>query len=418
MKETDTTKNWEQVIKDNNLGVKQGELVMLVAKSRSGRSTTGSLTLKQFPTLYKFDTKGKVREWRMEVSGNQYRTVAGLQDGQQVTSGWTTAIGKNIGRANETTPEQQAILEVEAQYKKKSSGEYHNNLKNISKGAKYFKPMLATKWEKRKDKIKYENQIFVQPKLDGIRCLFSADGPYSRTGKPIVAIPHIEELLAPLFEAYPDAVLDGELYNHELKEDFNEIVSMVRKTKPELEDIKKSAEMVEYHVYDFPGMLDSSFSDRLNELERLIAEFNLDGVVKLVDTIIANNEQDVDDSYGEFLEDGYEGGIIRLNDIYHQKRANSLIKRKDFEDAEFTIIRIEEGNGNWAGVAKRVFFKNDLDGREVGAGLKGSREYAKHVLDNKESYIGKEVTVQFFTRTPDGVPRFPIAKRLHKDKRW
>jgi len=371
------------------------------------------------PTLYKLDTKGKVREWRMEVDGNQYRTIAGLQSGNQVTSGWTTAEAKNVGSSNEKTPAEQATAEVESQYKKKLSGEYHEDIKNIDQGAKFFKPMLANKWEKRKDKINYADDVFVQPKLDGIRCIANRDGVWSRTGKPIVSIPHIVEILAPLFAAYPDAVLDGELYNHDLKEDFNSIVSMVRKAKPAAEDIAKSAEMVQYHVYDFPGWIHNSFNVRSAELARLVDEFDLGEIVKFVPTVGVRNEDEVDVAYGEYLELGYEGGIIRLNGPYDQKRSNSLIKRKDFEDAEFTIIRIEEGRGNWAGVAKKVFFTNDQGAcGEVGAGLKGSKSYAKHVLDNAASYIGKQVTIQFFTRTPDLVPRFPIAKVLHEDKRW
>lgn len=370
------------------------------------------------PTLYKLDTKGKVREWRMEVNGDQYRTIAGLQDGNQVVSGWTTVEGKNIGNSNETSPAEQALLEVASQYKKKLSGEYHSDINTISEGAKFFKPMLAQGWAKRKDKINYSGDVYVQPKLDGIRCIANRDGVWSRTGKPIAAIPHIVALLAPLFAEYPDAVLDGELYNHDLKEDFNSIVSMVRKAKPEAADLAASAKMVQYHVYDFPGMIDDKFNDRIIELTRLVNEFDFGDAIQLVTTIHVTSEAEVDAAYGEYLEDGYEGGIIRLNDVYHQKRSNSLIKRKDFEDAEFTIIRIEEGNGNWAGLAKRVVFKLDTDGREVGAGLKGSKSYAKHVIDNAESYIGKQVTVQFFTRTPDGVPRFPIAKVLHEDKRW
>ena len=376
--------------------------------------------MNQYPTLYKTDTKGKTREWRMEIDGDQYRTVAGLQDGQQVTSGWTTAESKNVGSSNEKSPEQQAIAEVESQYKKKLSGEYHEDIKNISEGAKFFKPMLANKWEKRKDKINYiADKVFVQPKLDGIRCIANRDGVWSRTGKPIVAIPHIVAALAPLFEKYPEAVLDGELYNHDLKEDFNSIVSMVRKAKPEAADIAKSAEMVQYHVYDFPGMLTSAFDVRSDTLDNLVDMFALGDIVKFVPTVEVKNEDEVDVAYGEYLADGYEGGIIRLNGPYDQKRSNSLIKRKDFEDAEFTITRIEEGRGNWAGLAKRVFFTNDQgECGEVGAGLKGSKSYAKHVLDNAESYIGKQVTIQFFTRTPDLVPRFPIAKVLHEDKRW
>lgn len=117
-----------------------------------------------FPTLYKIDTKGKVREWRMEVEGNRYRTIAGLQNGKQVTSEWTIAEAKNAGRANATTAEEQAIAEVQSQYTKKLDVDYHYTVDTI-KQAKIFKPMLADKWESRKDKIQYP--VFVQAKLDG-----------------------------------------------------------------------------------------------------------------------------------------------------------------------------------------------------------------------------------------------------------
>ena len=374
-------------------------------------------------TLYKRDTKGKVREWRMEIDGARYRTISGLQDGEQVTTEWTVAKGKNVGRANETTDEEQAAAEVQSQYEKKLKVDYHTSLGDVDV-IKVYKPMLATSWEKRKSKISWEMRIFFQPKLDGIRCIAMKSGLFSRTGKPIVACPHIYAALAPVFKKYPNAVLDGELYNHDLKHDFNQIVSMVRQTKPTKSDIQKSESMVQYHVYDLASSEDTFASriDQLSDLVNLVTDVPSKRsqlpYIQLVTTRRVADEKELDTHYGAAIQSGYEGGIIRLDDVYQQKRSNFLIKRKDFEDAEFTIVRIEEGKGNWSGVAKRVFFENDVDGREVGAGLKGSKDYARHVLENADSYIGKQVTVQFFTRTPDGVPRFPIAKQLHKDKRW
>jgi ATP-dependent DNA ligase len=233
------------------------------------------------------------------------------------------------------------------------------------------------------------------------------------------------EALKPLFEKYPDSICDGELYNHYLRDDFNAIVSMVRKTKLTQEDLDLSRRLVEYHVYDLPSEADLPFSKRFGALVEMMLKSKVskaspehDLPIKIVETKVAKSEQEVDDAYGSFLEKGYEGGIIRLDSGgYEQKRSSLLIKRKEFEDSEFEIIRIEEGLGNWSGAAKRVVFRNN-DGREVGAGLKGSREYARTVLAEADQYIGKKVTVQFFTRTPDGVPRFPIAKILHKDERW
>jgi DNA ligase-1 len=355
----------------------------------------------------------------METDGDRFRTIAGLQDGNQVTSEWTVTLPKNEGRVNATTAEQQAELEVKALYSKKLRVDYFETVEEIDV-PKMTKPMLATGWEKRKGKIDYSDTVWVQPKLDGIRCIASRNGLFSRTGKRIVAVPHVFEALQPLFEKHPDAVLDGELYNHDLHDDFNAIVSMVRKTKvnPKVFDISK--ELVEYHVYDNPGNMEMGFGDRFNLLADQLIETHVSGndsPVRLVLTMYAHSEAEVNAHYDSFLSQGYEGGIIRLDGPYEKKRSNLLIKRKDFEDDEFEIVRIEEGLGNWSGAAKRVVFKIE-DGREVGSGLKGTREYARTVLAEADDYVGKKVTIQFFTRTPDGIPRFPIAKILHKEDRW
>lgn len=373
--------------------------------------------MQKFPTLYKRDSKGQIREWYMEVDGDRYRTTAGLQDGQQVTSEWTIAEAKNVGRSNETTPEEQAVSEVESQYKKKLDVDYHKHVEDVDT-PKIFEPMLAAKWEKRASKIDYNEPVFIQPKLDGIRCIMTKHGAFSRTGKPIVAVPHIIKTLAPVFEEDPDAVIDGELYNHDLKHDFNTIVSMVRKEKLKPEDLELSERMVQYHVYDYPGLMHESFSDRFDRLLDLCYHDVYKPHIEVVKTINVSSEEEVDNAYGSFIEQGYEGGIIRLNGTYEQKRSNQLIKRKDFDDEEFIILAVEEGKGNWSGCAKKIYIST-LEGRECGeATIQGSMDYCRHVLINAESYIGKQATVVFFGYTPDGALRFPVAKVLHEDKRW
>jgi DNA ligase 1 len=365
------------------------------------------IMMKVFPTLYKKDVKGKVRVWHMETDGARFRTVAGLQDGEKVTSEWKVTHAKNVGRANATTDVEQAEAEVLALYKKRLEREYHEQLADINE-VRFFKPMLASKWEDFMKKPKFP--IYFQPKLDGIRCIANRDGVFSREGKQFVSVPHVEAALKPFFDANPDAVLDGELYNHDLKDDFNEIVSIVKKTKPSAADILKSESMAQYHVYDFPSV-DGSFTDRYDAIDAVQCDY-----VKKVYTVECQNEFDCDLAYNQALEDGYEGGIYRVDAEYQQKRSKFLIKRKEFEDQEFRIVRVEEGQGNWSGYAKRVIFEND-DGREVGAGLKGNQAYCRQVLQDAHQYVGGQVTVQFFTRTPDGVPRFPIAKALFKGKR-
>jgi DNA ligase-1 len=215
----------------------------------------------QHPTLYKRDTAGKIRVWYLERQGDSYRTVAGIKDGNLVTSDWTVCTGKQ-GR----TDEQQAEFEVASGYEHQLTREYHATEDTVDQ-PKFFKPMLAHKYEG------YAGTAWAQPKLDGIRCLASAAGLFSREGKPILGAPHVMEALAPLFEANPGVQFDGELYNHDLKDDFNAIVSMVKKQNPTAEQLTKSASLVQYHIYDLPSSPEG-FSKRVVELREILGAGN------------------------------------------------------------------------------------------------------------------------------------------------
>jgi DNA ligase-1 len=192
---------------------------------------------------------------------------------------------------------------------------------------------------------------------------------------------------------------------------------MVRREKLTEEDLKLSSEKVQYHVYDFPGLMHEPFEVRMDCLVELCYRLDYQPTVQVVNTVSVSDESKIDEAYGKFIEAGYEGGIIRLNGPYEQKRSNNLIKRKDFDDDEFTIIRVEEGKGNWAGCAKKIYIVTS-EGHECEATIQGSMDYCRHVLENAESYIGKQATVAFFGYTPAGALRFPVAKVLHEDTRW
>jgi len=363
--------------------------------------------------IFKRDSKGQTRTWRMESVGGSYRTIAGILGGQLVESGWTVCEGKNVGRSNETTPEQQALLEVASAYEHKLTREYHRDVNEIGKGAHFFKPMLAKEYTT-------FAPGFAQPKLDGVRCIVTVDGMFSRQGKPIAGAPHIFEALAPLFDADEDLILDGELYNHDLKDDFNTIISLVRKANPSAAELETSAKMVQYHVYDMPSH-DAHFPSRITAVARLFLNSGIysgaapTGPIRIVPTVPANTAEKFDHAHGAWLEAGYEGSMWRAGDAmtrYEQKRSKHLLKRKEFQDKEFPCLRIEEGLGNWAGLAKRVVFQLP-DGRECGAGIRGNMQRAKELL----SETHKEVTVRYFALTPDGVPRFPVVTAFHGEGR-
>jgi DNA ligase-1 len=200
---------------------------------------------------------------------------------------------------------------------------------------KIIEPMLADKFKGWDDKWKF---VYSQPKLDGMRCLATKDGLFSRQGKPIVSCPHIIQALQTTFEVFPDLVLDGELYNHKFRDNFNELISIARQTKLSAEDLAKSAELLEYHVYDMIG--DSRFSDRGDFLLNLpIFRFrNVHPSIKLVTTTQIFSPDELDAEYAELLSMGYEGQMIRFDAPYEQKRSKSLLKRKEFQDEEFDLL--------------------------------------------------------------------------------
>ena len=118
------------------------------------------------------------------------------------------------------------------------------------------KPMLA--YAASKKPIDYTKPVFIQPKLDGVRCVIQSEchgsswmvKAYSRTGKEWKNIDHILKQLKPFFQKYPKVILDGELYNHDLRDDFEKIISLVRKTKPTDEDRLEAAKLTQFHCYD------------------------------------------------------------------------------------------------------------------------------------------------------------------------
>lgn len=368
--------------------------------------------MKTYPTLYKRTTTGAIQVWWMEQNGNGYRTHSGQLDGSIVVSAWTHAEPKNVGRTNATTAEEQATLEIEAKYTKKiEQGKYFNDKRAVDSLVKFFSPMLAHKF----DPDRIEEHFYLQPKLNGCRCISDAKGLWSRNGKPFVNTPHIEEALQDFFASNPTARLDGELYNHKYNTKFQSLISSIKKAKPDAASIAKSAEVVEYHIYDFPSH-PGNFGERWSALEDLFRTFHLEDstVIHLCPTWRSSDVKTAQGLHERNKARGYEGSIVRLDKPYENKRTFSLMKYKDFQDAEFEIMDILEGKGNWAGYAKKVKcrlptgVRNSKGEDFFEAGVKGDKVYAKNLLDEKYLHLGKLATIVFQELSEYGVPIFPI----------
>ena len=267
--------------------------------------------------------------------------------------------------------------------------------------------MLAYKVGK-KD-VDWSGKIFIQPKLDGVRCIFTKDGAFSRTGKQFKNVAHLEEDLEDFFNDNPNSVLDGELYNHDLKHDFEKIISLVRKTKPTDKDRFEAGNLVQYHVYDTiaEGV---NYEDRYNWLR-----INLP-IARTMTLIVNTTVDSIDEAkmlHDVHLAQGYEGSMLRTNGFYEQKRSYNLQKFKDFHDTEATIIGYEAGKGKFTGLIGKFFMQDD-DGNKFGCPIGKGYNFKdrKFILDNIHNYIGERATFTYFQRTNAGSYRHPLFKAL------
>jgi DNA ligase-1 len=361
-------------------------------------------------TIYKRTQTGATQEWTIEVVGNKYRTISGQTDGKKITNEWTIVYGKNTGKLNETTDKEQTMKEAVAKRTKKLESGYFENIKHINK-TQYFEPMLASKWEDSKDKITYP--IFSQAKLDGIRCIVTSEGMFSRNGKAIISAPHIFDSLKPLFKTNPDLIFDGELYADKFANDFNKIVSLVKKTKPTDADLKESKKNIEYHIYDLPSS-DKNFVHRAYDLGILFeTRSELHPHCKLVDTRKVEDENSVMEQYELLVDAGYEGQILRLDKKYENKRSKFLMKHKSFIDEEYTIVDVCEGEGNKTNMVGYMTFKT-ADGKPFKSNVKATFEESEEMFRNRKQLIGKQATIKYFNLTPDGIPRFPYVINIDR----
>ncbi len=365
--------------------------------------------MKALPTLYKRSATGAILQWTMYISDFTYYAEYGQVGGLLQRSAVIIAEPKNIGRANATTAEEQAQFEAESAWKKKMAQEnYVMNIEDIDNVA-FLSPMLAYAYNHKFDSAKHK---FIQPKLDGIRCNMHYDTStrqivaISRHNKPFFSVDHIKAVLLPILSIYPGLHIDGELYNHALHDDFNKIVSIVKKQKLTITDKEIAKRFIRYNIYDLwdenqPNM---PFNERYTLAYNL---FYNEPYIDLVDTSGVASARDIDDKFKEYTARGYEGAIIRSNEAYQHKRCNNLLKYKEFHEAEFEVLGIYQGRSGTKAEFAEIQLSN---GKTCKATLAFTDEECEAIMDKAFDYIGCKASVQFFGYTPDGKLRFPVLK--------
>ena len=270
------------------------------------------------------------------------------------------------------------------------------------------KAMLAHKFDK--SRVDWNEVVYIQPKLDGVRCLFTKDGAFSRNHKQFMNVRHIEMALKSFFDQHPNVTLDGELYNHKLKHNFEKIISLVRKQKPTDTDRLDAQHLVQFHCYDYIDNDNQSYAERQ---ANLTCSNIYDAQIKYVQAKRVTSYEQARDIHAQYLEDGYEGSIIRLNGLYKQGRSYDLMKFKDFSDTEATIVGYEIGKGKRSGTLGKFLM---LDDEGVKFGCPPGKGYTykdlADMLKNIDQFIGKRATFTYFQRTNAGSYRHPLYKGL------
>lgn len=411
-------------------------------------------------TLYTLNKNGTYQQWKVFVDGNTMIVEFGREGGKLQTK-TTVCTPKNVGRSNETTGEQQAILEAESKWEKQLRLGYRENKEDLFE-IPSKSPMLAADATKKSHMIQYPCHI--SKKLDGLRVLvtFNDNGEpvfNSRGNKTYPVQGLLVEQVKELRRLTGFNEFDGEIYIHGLP--LQKIVSLVKKWRTE-EDIEKeinkeylkevakwkkdpsnyiakpeknllmyggyTSEDLEYYIFDIPSTLPfyseesqddgweppKSRETALAQIDHVITDSMVEGneygdiplsLIKVVLGEVAETEEEVKDSIGYFMQQGYEGTIIRnfKGKYEYGQRSNDLLKWKLFKEDEALVIDVEEDkNGEGVLVCK------DRYGVIVKMKIKGTHQ--ERLYENQLKNIDKWINFTYQAKTEDNNYQFPVGQ--------
>ena len=341
-------------------------------------------------TLYKEQYEWSISYCKNHDGSYSLITKHGTTGGKLVEHVSIIKEGKNIGKKNETTVEEQARLEAQREWDKKKKQGYHvKNETNV-----IIKPMLAQEYKK---VVHYP--AWVQPKLDGVRCLIYMENGevifQSRQNNRYEPLEHLVDEVKGILLRAPGIVLDGELYAHDIG--FENVISMVRRAKVRHPDIHK----IKYHLYDL--FYKEEEMTYLLRRSLLCSLYKDEPNVVLVHTIQVSSLSEINELLHKFITLHYEGIMIRGNGVYKHGRSKDLLKYKLFKDDEFEVVGHHEGNG---GIP---IFECKIGDKIFSVAMKGTMESKVERMENVTSYYGKMLTVKYQELSSDGIPRFPVG---------
>jgi ATP-dependent DNA ligase len=380
---------------------------------------------KKLAPLYQKNANGKIYCWSINIIEEgkcvYVETKHGQLDGKMILSKKEIKSGKRIGTIGETSKIGQAYLVSKSKWKNKiKKGGYFETI-NDAKNIVFISPMLAHTFDfntlGKKRGVNIILPAILQKKIDGWRCLANCEINLNssilqlktRSGTLYESenYTHIIKELKTIDEFKNGLYIDGEFYTNEIP--FEELGLLKKSNK-----IDEKFKLVKYFVYDcfYIDKLDTPFIKRYELLEKITK--NMDNII-LVENKIVKNSEDIKKNFKTYVDAGYEGVMLRnINSPYEiDKRSKHLQKYKEFKEDEFKIIGFKEASGNDKGTI--VWKCITKDGHEFSVRPKGTREFRKKLFKNGKKYIGKYLTVIYFSMTKYGIPRMPVGKSVRED---
>lgn len=349
--------------------------------------------------LYRKNALG-LGTWRIWAEGAKLIYChAVVENGAEILHSDTVelnASGRNL--------EQQVELEMDSRVSRMLDKGYKYSRDEALAGATnqlgLINPMLAQSLSKLTKPPAF-TRAHVQPKLDGHRCLITnMDGhilAYTRKGKPITTVNHILQEYSHLPEGM---TVDGELYIHGMK--LQGISSLIKREQA-------GSAKLRFHWYDYVSQL--TFEERYANMVKFCVKYEMQHT-DLVETLPVGSMADVMEHFGLYRKAGYEGLMLRLSIAGYEDnvRAYQLLKVKEREDIEVTVIGARPSKDGWAVLTVQMD-----NGKTFETSAPGSVPEKTEVLHNFEKYRGRKLTVEYAMLTEDGIPFHAVAIRWHEE---
>lgn len=320
------------------------------------------------------------------------------------------------GKIQETIPQKfekkYGLTFINKKIKEKIRNGYVKEIK-IMNNNKIIKPMGSSLLEKNMNNIIFPANI--QPKLDGFRGISFLKKNIEILSKNGISYRHLENIKKEL-SSFPlikkGYILDGEIYIHNKK--LGNLKSVLGRKKLDNVEIIKIQKKIKYCIFDI--IIENISSEkRIQLLKESFKNWNIKNpkYVKLVKTTQVNTIKDIINIKNKYLNDGYEGVIVRnKNGLYKLgKKSKDVFRTKEFKKDYFKIVDALEGKGNEKGT---VIWKLEClkdKNKSFTAKPIGSREERKKIFKNRLDYIGKKIYIKYFDidNITGCVSRHPIA---------